>query len=208
MMSRDRLLRPIAALLTFTLIPAGQTGAQVYPGALPGYGSAPYGYRINNGLIGPGYQAAYRLNPRSYSYGAAPQTVTDYQSLINAITSIPGWYGPPAHPYHPVRPQPSVPRTELLNDDGTILWPGATPNDATAARARQAAEEAVRGVVQESQKYGHASTRRVADARNKLTAFARQTLPALKARNAADADALERFIVELKKTLATLALNY
>jgi hypothetical protein len=206
-MTRDRLLRPIAAFLTLTLIPACQAGAQIYPGAVPGYSSVPYGYRINDGRVGPGYQAAYRLNPRPY-YGAAPQTVTDYQSLINAITSIPGWYGPPAHPDHPVRPQPSVPRTELLNDDGTIRWPGATPNDATAARARQAAEEAVRGVVQESRTYGHASTRHVADARNKLTAFARQTLPALKARNAADADDLERFIVELKKTLATLALNY
>ncbi len=206
-MTRDRLLRPIAAFLTLTLIPAGHAGAQIYPGAVPGYSPVPYGYRINNGLVGPGYQAAYRLNPQSY-YGAAQQTVTDYQPLINAITSIPGWYGPPAHPYHPVRQQPSVPRTELLNDDGTILWPGATPNDATAAQARQAAEEAVRGVVQESRKYGHASTRHVADARNKLTAFAYQALPALKARNAADADALERFIVELKKTLATLALNY
>ena len=35
-----------------------------------------------------------------------------------------------------------------------------------------------------------------------------QALPALKARNAVDADALERFIVELRKTLATLAVRY
>jgi hypothetical protein len=206
-MTRDQWLRSIAAFLTLTLIPAAPAGAQIYPGAAPGFSAVPYGYRITDGRVGSGYLAAYRLSPRPY-IGAAPQTVTDYQSLINAITSIPGWYGPPAHPYHPVRPQPSVPRTELLNNDGTILWPNATPNDATASRARQAAEEAVRGVVQESQKYGHASIRHVADARNKLTAFARQALPALKARNTADADALERFIVELKKTLATLALNY
>jgi hypothetical protein len=197
----------IAAFLTLTLIPAARAGAQIYPGAVPGFSAVPHGYGITNGQVGPGYLAAYHLSPGPY-IGAAPQTVTDYQSLINAITSIPGWYGPPARPYHPVRPQPSIPRTELLNNDGTILWPSATPNDATASRARQAAEEAVRGVVQESQKYGHASTRHVADARNKLTAFARQALPPLKARNAADADALERFIVELKKTLATLALNY
>jgi hypothetical protein len=206
-MTRDRLLRPIAAFLTLSLIPAGHAGAQIYPGAVPGYSPVPYGYGINNGLVGPGYQAAYLLNSRAY-YGAAPQTVTDYQPLINAITSIPGWYGPQAHPYHPVRQQPSVPRAELLNDDGTILWPSATPNDATAAQSRRAAEEAVRGVVQESRKYGNASTRHVVDARNKLTAFAHQALPALKARNAADADSLERFIVELRKTLATLALNY
>jgi hypothetical protein len=206
-MRRDRLRPPIAAFLTLTLIPAGHAGAQIVHGALPGYGPVPYGYRINDGLVGPGYRAAYRLNPRAY-YGAAPQTVTDYQSLINAITSIPGWYGPPAHPSHPARPRPSIPRAELLNDDGTILWPAATPNDATTARARRAAEDAVRGVVRESRKYGHAGTRHVADARNKLTAFARLALPPLKARDAADADALERFIVELRNTLASLALNY
>lgn len=172
----------------------------------------PYGYGIGNGRVAPGYRAAYGLN-RGYGHGFSvprQQTVTDYQPLINAITSIPGWYGPsaPAHPQRPIHPHPTIPRGELLADDGRILWPSATPNDPSVAASRQAAEAAVRDAVQESIKYEHATVRKVADARNKLTAFARQALPALKARNAADADGLERFIVELQKTLATLAVNY
>ena len=46
------------------------------------------------------------------------------------------------------------------------------------------------------------------DARNKLTDYARASLTGLKSRNPADAAGLERFIVELQKTMATLAVNY
>jgi hypothetical protein len=41
-----------------------------------------------------------------------------------------------------------------------------------------------------------------------LTAFARATLPKVKARNADDASALETFLVELEKTLQTFADRY
>jgi hypothetical protein len=209
-MSRGRSSRLLGLCAALALLPAARVRAQVGYGTVPGSGPVPYGYSINNGLIGPGYRAAHRLN--SQVYGATvlrgPQTVTDYQSLINAITSLPGWYGPPAHPARPVPPRPAVPRGELYRDDGTVLWPAATPDGPAVAQARRAAEEAVRGVVEENRKYSRASVRRVADARNKLTDFARLALPGLKARSAADADALERFIVELKKALATLAVNY
>lgn len=200
---------PVAAL-ALVLLPAGHVEAQIRYGAVPGAYPAPYGYGINNGVPGPGYQAAYRLNQQAYAGAYGAQTVTDYGSLINAITSLPGWNGTPspARPHRPVHPRPTVARDELLRDDGTILWPSATPDDAAVAPARHDAEEAVRVVVQESRKYGHATIRHVVDARNKLTAFAGKALPALKARNPADANALERFIVELEKTLATLALNY
>lgn len=211
-MTRRRVFAPVAAFTAVVLVfQPGQVEAQVRYGAVPGSTPSSYGYGINNGLVGPGYQAVYRLNQQAY-YAAArgPQTVTDYQSLINAITSLPGWYGPPAaaRPHRPIHPRPTMASDELFRDDGTIRWPGATPSDPAAAPARQAAEDAVRVVVQESRKYDHATIRHVVDARNKLAAFAGKTLPALKARNAADADALERFIVELQKTLATLALNY
>ena len=46
------------------------------------------------------------------------------------------------------------------------------------------------------------------DAKNKLTAFARAALPIVIARNRADSDGLERFIVELGKTLQTMAVGY
>jgi len=74
--------------------------------------------------------------------------------------------------------------------------------------AKQEVEKAVAQIVAEHDKYGAASIRHVADARNKLTEFARQSLPSLKARDRTAADQLEKFIVELQKTLATLTVNY
>jgi hypothetical protein len=203
-----RSLLPIAACVTLSLSAIGRAEAQVRYGPVPATTDpAAHGSGTSNVRVGPGYQATHGLPQRANlpTILRGPQTVTDYQSLIKAITSIPGWYGPAQAPVeHPQRPQPTVPRDQLLGDDGTIRWPGAAPDDP----ARRTAEEAVRGVVEEHRKYGQAAVRRVADARNKLTAFARQALPALKARNAADADALERFIVELQKTLATLTIGY
>ena len=176
--TRGFLLAALVAALT-----AGRADAQgVYP-------RRPYG---------PGYYGM-----RGYPVRSAG-TVTDYQSLINAITSLPGWYGPVAPPTRHTHPHATMPRAALLSEDGKVLWPSAAPDDP----ARRSADAAVRVVVQETRKYGHASTRQVINARNKLTAFAGKALPALKTRNAADAEGLERFIVELQKTLATMAVNY
>jgi hypothetical protein len=101
-----------------------------------------------------------------------------------------------------------VPRDQLLNDDGTVLWPSATPDDAAVAGTRKVAEDAIRGVVSTSHAYGQATVRQVVDAKNKLTAFTRRALPIVMARNAADSNGLETFIVELGKTLQTMAVNY
>ena len=97
---------------------------------------------------------------------------------------------------------------ELLSAHGEVLWPAATPSNSRLLVPKQDVEKAVALVVSEHDKYGEASIRHVADARNKLTEFARQSLPSLKARDKTAADQLERFIVELQKTLATLTVNY
>ena len=103
---------------------------------------------------------------------------------------------------------PSLSRAELLGPTGEILWPVAMPSNPRLAATKQETEKAVAQVVSEHDRYGEASIRHVADARNKLTEFARQSLPSLKARDRAAADQLEKFIVELQKTLATLTVNY
>ena len=205
---------------------------------------APYGYRLNNGQVAPGYRAGYGYgsNPfaganlgyglgygysgygqgfglggypygnggygnygyRGYNSTPRPQTVTNFQPLIGAITSLPGWYGPSGHPHRPVRPKPSVPQADLLADDGSVRWPTAAPDDAE----RKEAEAAVKSVVSEQKTYGEATVRRVVEARNKLSAYAEHAVNGLRQSNPADADGLERFVLELKKTLATLAVNY
>lgn len=120
-MGRINMVRVIVAVAVLGMVLVGRVEAQVgYP-----Y-QAPYGYQIRNGQIGPGYQAAYGLHQRAYMT-AAPMTVTNYQPMINAITSIPGWYGPPAAGpmSHQERPKPLVAREELIGADGTVRWPSA-----------------------------------------------------------------------------------
>ncbi len=92
--------------------------------------------------------------------------------------------------------------------DGKVLWPGTTANDTRLLPARRDAEDAVGLVVREHATYGQATIRHVADARNKLTEFARQSLSSLKARDRDAATQLERFVVELQKTLATMTAHY
>ena len=158
----------------------------------------------------PGNAPASYFNrgPRNVGTPRGAQTVTDYRPLIRAITSLPGWNQSPAPSYRRGKPLPSLPRAELLGESGEVLWPAATPSNSHLLVAKNAVEKAVALVVSEHDKYGEASIRHVADARNKLTEFARQSLPSLKARDRTAADQLERFIVELQKTLATLTVKY
>jgi hypothetical protein len=196
-MTLGRSITRVSLGAVLMLVAAGRAEAQ--------YGYGPYAgrYNIYNGQFGGGYQGAYRLQPRA-------QTVTNFQPLINAITSIPGWYGPAAPPAHPRAPaHPKVPRNQLLGDDGKVLWPVGTPDDPAVAPARRAAEEEVQTTVQDERKYGHASVRHVVESKNKLAAFERVATKELWARHAnAEADRLQTFIHELGKTLETMAVNY
>ena len=157
----------------------------------------------------PGNAPASYFNrgPRNVGTPRGAQTVTDYRPLIRAITSLPGWI---SHLHLPIDGESLclLCHAELLGESGEVLWPAATPSNSHLLVAKQAVEKAVALVVSEHDKYGEASIRHVADARNKLTEFARQSLPSLKARDRTAADQLERFIVELQKTLATLTVKY
>ena len=92
----------LAAATSLTFAFSERSEAQVrYPGA--GYpGPAYYGAPINNCQFVPGYPAAYGRGRGSFA-PAAPLTVTNYQPLVSAITSIPGWYGPAHHSRRPSR---------------------------------------------------------------------------------------------------------
>jgi hypothetical protein len=174
-----------------------------------GVGSFPgYGYGVSSGTLGTGYQAATPFLRGSNPASTAPQTRTALQPVYDLITGVPGWRGSSRPPRPSSRVQPRVPREQLLGDDGTILWPAATPDDPGVAAARRAAEGAVKEVVREGKTSGHATVRQVVDAKAKLNAFARETLPKVKARNAVDASGLETFLVELEKTLQTMADRY
>ncbi len=203
-MTCKRMTRQGAAFLLVVGSMVGISQEQTTPGSSLGNRPVPYG------SFSPGYPPANYFN-RMRGYAGAPrgaQTVTDYRPLIRAITSLPGWNGTPAAAHRPARGLPSVPISDLITADGKILWPGTTANDTRLTPARRDAEEAVGLVAREQATYGQATIRHVADARNKLTEFARQWLPSLKARDRKGATQLERFIVELQKTLATMTAHY
>jgi len=179
-------------------------------GTYQGYNNAPYyasGYSVANGQVESGYQAADRLF-RPPPSSLEPQTTFGLQPLYHKTTSLPGLYGSSRKDTQRTRILPRVPRNQLLDKDGKLLWPGVTPDDAATAGKRRAAEEAVRRVVSAEKTHGSASVRDVVEAKKRLTAFAREALPIVSARNRADSDALERFIVELEKTLQTMAASY
>jgi hypothetical protein len=136
------------------------------------------------------------------------QTVIAYRPLIRAITSLPGWNAAPAMYQRQSRGVSAIPRTEVLTGDGRIHWPGNMPKDSRLSPARRDAELAVALVAREHATYGQSTIRHVMNARNKLTEFARHSLPSLKARDRIAADQLERFIVELQKNLATMTQHY
>jgi hypothetical protein len=199
-----RIACQVVGFLVITGMVSGVSHAQFPRRFGQAYRSAPYG-RAWSGYPPPGYfnrMGRYPFPPR----GA--QTVVDYRPLIRAITSLPGWNAPPARSQRQPRSLPAMPRAELLTADGKIQWPAETPGDSRLVPARHAAEEAVELVAREYATYGQSTIRHVMDARNRLTAFARQSLPTLKARDKAVADQLERFIVELQKDLATMTKQY
>ena len=75
-------------------------------------------------------------------------------------------------------------------------------------RAAQEAEAAVLAVVRESKSTGHASIRPVIAAKQKLSTYERKILPGIKGRSVTEGDDLERFFVELDRSLDAMNSIY
>ncbi len=137
---------PVRAQFRFDISP----GSQYEQGTVGGYGSfggrgtSPYswGYNVNNGQLGAGYQSAARYHLPTLP-SVRPQTTIAFQPLYNAITALPGWSGGSGSSYRIRRrlprraSQPSVPRAHLMDDKGTIRWPSVIPDDPSLAPARR-----------------------------------------------------------------------
>ncbi len=181
---------------------AGQYGSGVSYGGLGGLGAGPsYGYGINNGQVGPGYQSAYGLNRRAYARSA--QTTVALQPLYSAITSLPGWSGPTRHFHHRARyySRSNDPPYPHYDHTGKILWPGMIHDDPTAAGLRRQADAAFETCFRESKTTGHASIRPVIAAKEKLSLYERSILPGIKGQSVPNGDYLERFFVDLDRSL-------
>jgi hypothetical protein len=178
----------------------------------PGFGTSTYGvvglnpslgYGIRTGQIGAGYGygTGYGFYQPNY-YVPPARTTIALQPLYSAITSLPGWDGPTGHvPRRVVHRRPVEPPIPTLDRDGNILWPSTIHDDPSSTALRKEAEAAVHAVVRESQSTRHASIRPVIDAKAKLSAYERKILPGIKGKNITDGDNLERFFVDLNRSL-------
>jgi hypothetical protein len=176
-------------------------------GTVGGYGISPYGYGIGNGQVGRGYQSAAGLYNGAFQLGRA-QTVTNYQPLMNLITSLPGWNGPTYRVRRRTHSRSSTPRVAPFDDSGKIVWPSTIPDDPETSQLRQTADAAVKAVVSESKSSGHASVRPVIDAKKKIWAFKKKVVQAVQAKNATDGAALEGFFFDLDHALDALTFTF
>jgi hypothetical protein len=176
-------------------------------GTVGGYGISPYGYGIGNGRVGRGYWSAAGLYNGAYLAGR-PQTVTNYQPLMNAITLLPGWNAPVHRVRRRIHSRPSTPSVPPFNSSGKIYWPSTIPDDSEAAQLRQTADAAVKSVVSEWKSAGHGSVRAVIDAKKRVWAFEHIVLPVVKAKNVTDGAALENFFYDLDQALDRLTYTF
>ena len=175
--------------------------------AVGGYGYSPYGYGVGNGQVGSGYQSAAVLYNNAYRAGR-PQTTTNFQPLMSAITSLPGWNAPVHRVRHRLDSQTSASRPSPFDETGKIVWPSSIPEDAATDSLRRPADDAVKSVYLEWKSNGHASIRPVIDTKKKILAFKHKVLPAVWRKNATDGFALETFFGDLDKALDVLTFRY
>ena len=154
----------IAAPAFFVVLGLGSRASAVWFRALTDMGLATAGW----GRL-PGRWPLY--NP---AFGQ-PQTTTNYQPLINAITSLPGWYGTGTHhPHHRIHSHPSGSHASAsqaspsnagslhasgshapaFDDNGKIVWPSTIPDDSRQPGCATPAEAAVKDAVHESKLTG------------------------------------------------------
>ena len=183
-----------------------QLGTGTGYGAGVGSGAVAYpslGYGIRTGQVGAGYGSAYGIYRPSYAVPRA-QTTIALQPLYSAITSLPGWNGTTGRVprrIHHVRRRSLDPPYPRYDRNGNILWPRTIHDDATSTPLRREAEDAFLAAFRESKSTGHASIRPVIAAKDKLSAYERKVLPAVKGQSVSDGDALEAFFVDLNRSL-------
>jgi len=93
----------------------------------------------------------------------------------------------------------------VVSPDGKVLWPGRAPNDGDLAKARSAAEAAVRVAVKEFEANGKASVQSVVAAKELLFAYGKPAIQKLAAENDARAKNLFTFLSSLEQLLDSLA---
>jgi hypothetical protein len=99
----------------------------------------------------------------------------------------------------------TLPRNQVVSPDGKVLWPGRAPNDGDLAKARSAADAAVRVAVREYEANGKAALQSVVAAKELLYVYGKPAIQKLAAKNGAAAQSLFKFLSNLEQLLDSLA---
>jgi hypothetical protein len=98
-----------------------------------------------------------------------------------------------------------LPRNQVLNDDGQVLWPSSAPTSGAFGRSRAAAEAAILVAVREFQAGGKATIQSVAEAKSLLVAYGKPVLQETLQTSRTQARRLLAFFTSLEQVLNSLA---
>jgi len=99
----------------------------------------------------------------------------------------------------------SLPFDRLIGRDGEVLWPLGAPTDGDLGAKKQAADEAIQGVLQDARRGRRVPARRVVEARDKLAAYVNPAADAIRKHNEKDVDGFADFVQSLDAGLRSLA---
>jgi hypothetical protein len=96
-------------------------------------------------------------------------------------------------------------KSDVLKEDGQVVWPAKAPASNELDKARSGAESAIRVAVKEFETGGRASIASVAEAKSQLFAYGKPALEQLARANRDDAEKLLKFLASLEQVLNSLA---
>jgi hypothetical protein len=96
-------------------------------------------------------------------------------------------------------------KSDVLKDDGQVIWPENAPSSNEMDKARAGAESAIRVAVKEFDASGKASIASVAEAKSQLFAYGNPAIDQLARANRGEARKLFKFFASLEQVLDSLA---
>jgi hypothetical protein len=96
-------------------------------------------------------------------------------------------------------------KSDVLKNDGQVIWPARIPSSNTLDASRSAAEAATRIAVKEFEAEGRASIQSVAEAKSQLFAYGKPAIEQLARANRGEAKSLLKFLASLEQVLDSLA---
>jgi hypothetical protein len=206
----------------------GIGGGFGFGGATSPYGLSPYDEAMMR-------DQAYSLNASRYDLNtaqalAAYQAANFYNTMANAAAASNYKQSTGMLPYYNVQTTAArfaptagragagtgagvagrslLPRAQIIDEQGRVLWPAAAPTSPSdVAAARSGVDQAVRDIVREEQQGRRAPIRGIVAARDQIDAYRRSALEPLRTDSPADAQAVDLFLRSLDNAVVGMGMG-